>query len=151
MNFPWKNKKRYGLGRRNWRAGTSMMEFAITAPVLLTFVFSSMEFCRMSLIRNLAQDAAYDACRYAMVEGATATEARNKANEILNVIGTQDAVVVINDGQEFGTSTKTIKVDITIPMEKNALILKYMFTNRNIRATISMNMERYSGFYSATQ
>jgi Flp pilus assembly protein TadG len=137
--------------RRNRRSGVTMMEFAVVAPILLMFVFGCFEICRMSLIRNMAIDAAYDACRHSMVEGATAAEATQKAIQVLNQVGTRDAVIVINDGVAFDTKTKVIKVDITIPMDKNAYLLKYFFTNRQIKATISMNMERYSGFYDASK
>jgi len=127
------------------------MEFAIAAPIMLTSVFGTFEMCRMSLIYNMAQDAAYDACRHAMVEGATATEARDKALEVLSLVGAQDVSVVINDGQAFTDKTKQVKVVVTIPMEANALLLRTLFTGREIQSTITMNMERYSGFYDATQ
>jgi hypothetical protein len=136
--------------RRNWGMprGATAVEFAFAAPILLLFVFGAFELSRMSLIRNMAQDAAYDAARFCMVEGATVEEAEIKANETLAMVGAKYATVVINDGEEFDRTTRQIKVSISIPMEGNALLMRYFFIDQFVTAEISLNVERYSGFYN---
>ena len=61
--------------RRVRRDGAAVVEFAISASVLFLIIMGCVELCRMSMLRNLAQDACYEAARYSMVEGATTDEA----------------------------------------------------------------------------
>lgn len=126
------------------------MEFAIAAPVMFLLVFAIFELSRMSLLYSMAQDAAYEACRYSMLEGGTPLEAQVRAAEVLDMVGAQNISVVINDGQPFTNTTQSIKTRVTVPMEDNAFLLRYFFVGKSITAEITLNMERYSGFYSAT-
>ena len=50
----------------------------------------------MNVLRHTADNAAYEAARYAMVPGATAAEAKAKANALLKIIGTRNAVVTVS-------------------------------------------------------
>ena len=133
--------------RRN-RKGTSAVEFAIAGPALLLIIFSSFEFARMSLIRNLAQDAAYEAARYSMVEGSTEAEAIEQANSILNLMGARGTEVVINDGAGI-TGGSTVKVHVSISMYENAFVIPLLYTGRYINAEMELRSERYDGFYNA--
>ncbi len=61
------------------RLGVSTVEFAIVANILFIMILTCMEFARMNMVRNLAQDAAYFGARHAIVPGATAAEAIEQA------------------------------------------------------------------------
>ncbi len=52
------------------------VEFAICFPLLLLFFFAAFEFCRANMIRQTADNAAYEGARRAIVPGATAEDAR---------------------------------------------------------------------------
>ena len=54
------------------RTGATAVEFAIVAPIFYTLVIASLEFGRLNIIRHTADQAAYEAARFAMVPGATA-------------------------------------------------------------------------------
>ncbi len=144
---PPRHRSKGSATRRCSREGATAIEFAFAAPVLLLVVFGAFELARMSLIRNMAQDAAYEACRFCMVEGATAAEAVARAEEVIAMVGAKDVTVVINDGQPFNSASSQIRVNLSIPMESNALLLRYFFTGQYINAQIELNVERYSGFY----
>ncbi len=58
------------------RKGATVVEFAIVANLLMIMILTCMEFARLNMTRNLAQDAAYFAARYALVPGATAEPKR---------------------------------------------------------------------------
>lgn len=105
----------------------------------------------MSLLRNLAQDAAYDAARYAMVEGSTTQEAINKANETLSLFAAQNAEVVINGGQGINSNNSHISVTVTIPMGDNAFFMSQFYNGRDIVEEITLRMERYQGFFDGAQ
>src|SRR3954454_21923431 len=81
--------------RRQGRVGAVAVEFAITAPVFFLFLLAAFEFGWLNVMRHTADNAAYEAARAAMVPGATAADATNKANGLLNIVGARGATVVI--------------------------------------------------------
>lgn len=143
--------RRPGLSRkprrlRN-RQGATLVEFAFVAPVFFMILFICIEFCRLNMIRNLTQDAAYFATRHCMVPGATTQEAIDEANRILSSLGTRGAVVVINDGAGLDEDSSEVKVQITVPVTENALFAPKFTGNINFSATTKMRTERYDGFF----
>ena len=60
--------------RNSDRRGATAVEFALVAQVLFVIVLGAVEFSRLNMIRNLAQDAAYFAARDSMVPGASEAE-----------------------------------------------------------------------------
>ena len=131
------------------RTGAVLVEFALVAPVFLLILFICIEFCRLNMIRNLTQDAAYFATRHCMVPGATAQEAEDEANRILGGMGTRGAVIVINDGAGLDEDSPEVKVQITVPVVENALFAPKFTGNINFSAVTSMKTERYDGFYDS--
>lgn len=145
QRIPATCRRRFGR-----RRGATVVEFAIAAPTLLLVVFSAFEMSRMSMLYHLAQDAAYEACRFSMLEGGTPQEAQIRAAQVLDMVGAQNASIVINNGVPFTNTTTAITTRVTLPMSDNAFLLKYFFTGKSITAEITLNLERYSGFYNAS-
>ena len=92
-----------------------------------------------------------------MMEGASQEEAKAVANTVLARLGTQNADVDINDGQELSGDANTVDVTIEIPVADNALILDKAFVffgltkkwgNETIVSELSMRKERYEGFFN---
>ncbi len=133
--------------RRKNRRGTAAVEFAIAGPALLAILFFSFEFARLSMIRNLAQNAAYEAARYAMVEGATSEEAVERAEEVLRMLATRGAEITINDGEAFDRTTSTVKVHVSVSMEENAFVIPWIYQGRFINTEMELRTEKYAGFY----
>lgn len=130
------------------RHGVAALEFAITAPALFFVVFCCAEFARMSMMRDLASCAAYEAARTSIVEGATVAEAVEEAERVLARLGTAGATVNVNDGVEIDFSTNEIDVAVEIPMEQNAFFFPLFYRDRHITAECTMKTERYKGYYS---
>lgn len=129
------------------RRGATIVEFALVAPIFLLLIFICFEFCRVNMIRNLVQDAAYFAARHAMVPGATEQEAVDEANRILGLMNTRDAAIVINGGNGLDDDSETVSVSITVPMDKNSLIVPKFTGDMDFSSTATMRTERYDGFY----
>lgn len=126
------------------------VEFAMIAPAFLVVVFCSMEFARMSMMRNLAQNAAYESARFTMVEGGTVADAEEKAAEILGRLGTKGAIITINDGKPLAFDSPFVKTEIEIPLDANSLVFpKSMFADKVIYATTTLRTERYRGYYNS--
>jgi Flp pilus assembly protein TadG len=129
------------------RTGAVLVEFAMVIPIFLLIVFTCIEFCRLNMIRNLVQDAAYYASRQCIVPGATSAEAQAEANRILSFMGTRGAIIVINNGAALTESSNEVSVQITVPIAQNALFAPRFITYPNFQATARMRTERYEGFY----
>ena len=123
------------------RRGTTLVEFAIVAPVFFLLLFGSFEFSRLNVIRHTADNAAYEAARIAMVPGATAAEAITEANRILDIVGTRGATVTVNPAT-LGLSTKQITVTIDVPMGQNGWITPRFTGSLNMRAVATLKAER---------
>jgi|SRR4051812_48175351 hypothetical protein len=115
---------------RRSRRGAAAVEFAITAPVFFLFLLAAFEFGWLNVMRHTADNAAYEAARAAMVPGATAADATNKANGLLNIVGARGATVVITPSVITPT-TKDVTVAIDIPMNRNGLIVP-RFTQKTV-------------------
>ena len=141
---------------RNKRRGATAIEFAMMAPAFLVIIGVCAEFTRMSLMRNLAQNAAYQAARFVMTEGATVSDGIEVANEILGRVGTVDAEITINgnDGtdnnNDIEQSTEFITCRIRIPLKDNSLIIpESIIGDTEIEASMTVRTERYRGFFDA--
>ncbi len=135
--------------RRAQRRGATAVEFCLAAPAFLFTIFATFEVSRIVLIRNLMHDAAYDAARFCIVEGATSAEATDRANSILGLVGTRGATVTINDGALLTDATAQVKVDVTVDLGRNSIILPWLFSGKTISSTSVLRAERYNGFYNS--
>ena len=129
------------------RTGATAVEFALIAQVMFLLVFGAIEFSRLHMMRNLAQDAAYFAARDSMVPGATEAEAIAAAEGVLSYMNTQGAQVIVNDGQGLNQQSNEVSVSVSIPIADNALFVSKFVGDKTIVSTATMRTERYDGYY----
>jgi Flp pilus assembly protein TadG len=123
------------------RRGAAVIEFALTAPLFLAFLMAAFEFGWLNVIRHTADNAAYEAARTAMVPGATAAEARSKANSLLSIVGARGASVTVTPAT-VTTNTDEVTVAIAIPMSRNGLILPRFTKATTMRSSSTLRTER---------
>jgi Flp pilus assembly protein TadG len=123
------------------RRGATAVEFALTAPVFFLFLLAAFEFGWMNVMRHTADNAAYEAARTAMVPGATAAEARAKANSLLRIVGTRGATITITPAT-VTTDTEEETVAIDVPMRRNGLIVPRFTKRSTIHAESTLRTER---------
>ena len=119
-----------------------MVEFALVAPVFFLLIVTCIEFCRLNMIRNLAQDAAYYAARRCMVPGATKSEIESMVNRTLSSLGTRGATISVNNGSSLNDSSPTVTVEVRIPIGSNALIMPNFTREIEFRAISTIRTER---------
>ncbi|MFN9971235.1 MAG: TadE/TadG family type IV pilus assembly protein, partial [Phycisphaerae bacterium] len=68
---------------------------AIVLPVFFMLIFAAVEFFRLSMLRQYAENVSYEAARTVIVPGGSATEATAVANDMLNKLGIKNAVVTV--------------------------------------------------------
>jgi Flp pilus assembly protein TadG len=117
------------------------VEFALTAPVFFLFLLAAFEFGWLNVIRHTADNAAYEAARTVIVPGATAAEARAKANGLLNIVGARGARVTVTP-PVLTTDTDQVTVSIDIPMSRNGLIVPRFSSRTTLRSSSTLRTER---------
>ncbi len=128
------------LSKKN-RRGATAVEFAIVAPVFFLVLMSMFEFSRLNVLRNTADNAAYEAARAAMVPGATAADATAEANRLLNVVGARGARVAINPAR-ITRLTDAVSVTIDIPLDQNGWVVPRFTSGRTLTSTSTLRTER---------
>jgi Flp pilus assembly protein TadG len=123
------------------RRGATTVEFALTAPIFFLFLLAAFEFGWMNVIRHTADNAAYEAARTIIVPGATATEARNKANSLLNIVGARGATVTVTPST-VTTETEAVTVAIDVPMSSHGLIVPRFTKNSTVHSESTLRTER---------
>lgn len=126
------------------RLGVSAVEFAIVANILFIMILTCMEFARMNMVRNLAQDAAYYGARHAIVPGATAEEAIEQAELVLSSMLTNGYNVTVN---ELNSDSSEINVNVAVDLSEVALFAPYFLRDAIIETDATMRTERYDHFY----
>jgi Flp pilus assembly protein TadG len=133
-----------GLQQHHTRAGATVVEFAIVAPIFFLFLMASFEFGWLNVLRHTADNAAYEAARAAMVPGATAADAVSKANSILSIIRTRDPQVTVTPAV-IDQNTDHVTVTIDVPAKSNALIVPRFTGTDTIRCSATLRTERING------
>lgn len=126
---------------RRAKRGATTVEFAIAAPVFFLFLLAAFEFGWLNVMRHTADNAAYEAARAAIVPGATAAEAKAKADSILQIVGAKAAQVTITPAV-VTTSTKAVTVEIDLPMSKNGLIVPRFTAKTSLHSESTLKTER---------
>lgn len=128
------------------RSGKVSVEFALTMPVALMLTFGIVEFARVNMIRNTAQNAAYEGARSAIIPGGTAERAATRANLIMSTIYAKNVDVTI-DPPVITDSTPKVKVSISVPLGINMWITPRYFVNQTMVRTCELTRESTnSGF-----
>jgi hypothetical protein len=108
--------------RRHVKRGAAAVEFAVTAPVFFLFL-------------------AYEGARAAMVPGATATDAKAKADSILKIVGARGAKVTITPSALTPTTTE-VTVAVDVPMRRNGLIVPRFTSKTTLHSESTLRTER---------
>jgi Flp pilus assembly protein TadG len=140
MVWPTADRRQPTVSRRD-RRGVAAVEFAFVAPIFFLILVAAFEFGRLNVMRHTADNAAYEAARHAMVPGATADEAAEKARKLLNVVGTRGARITV-DPPVLGPNVDRINVSIEVPLSQNGWITPRMTRAKTIRATSTLATER---------
>jgi Flp pilus assembly protein TadG len=128
------------LQRHKSRRGAVAVEFALTASVLMVFVFASFDYSRTNTVLHTIDNASYEGCRRGIVPGATAQDVRDAANAVLNAASIQGAVITVTPAVILPDSPN-ITVTIDVPIDQNAWITPTFVKNLRFRGTYTLARE----------
>lgn len=123
------------------RRGAMLVEFALTFPVIVLFFFGILEMGRAMLLQHSADTAAYEGARSAMVPGATSTDARNAAIDLLQAanVGTYTITVTPTTIEE---DTALISVRVDVPINENSWVIPSFLTDMTLSSEVTLFTER---------
>jgi hypothetical protein len=123
------------------RRGAVIVEFAITAPILLLLVFGAVEFSRANMLVNTASLAATEGARTGIVPGATAAEVRIAVQRELDVLGIKESTITL-DPPVLSDADQSIGVAVQVPVNaKNGYMIPRFFLGKNVTKVAALRKE----------
>lgn len=148
--------KRWGQGRRlvgkRWRGvrgmrrrGAALVEFAVVAPLLITFLFGIMEFGQLFKVRLTAQQAAREGCRLAVLQSTQKPYTGSgpvvqRIQDVLAAGGVTYSASMLSITEDTA-GDPTVSVNLTIPYSDVALTGFLNTFVTQISGTCSMRKE----------
>lgn len=132
--------------RSERRRGAALVEFAIVAPLLITFLFGIMEFGQLFKVRLTAQQAAREACRLAVLQSTAKPYSSGSSPVVQRIVSVMTAGGVTYDASmlsitEDSAADPTVSVTLTIPYEDVALTGFLSSFVTQVSGTCSMRKE----------
>lgn len=78
---------------QSMRLGAAAVEFAIIAPLMMTFTFGLVEVGRLTMVKSQAIQATREGARLAVLPNAQSSQVIDKVNNALGVLSINSAVV----------------------------------------------------------
>ena len=126
-------------GRKRHRRGATVVEFALTAPLLFLLVMAAIELGRINMILHTTDHAAYEAARAGIVPGADSESIEARAFQVLSTTGVRNAVVTVQP--ESLDDASEITVSVFVPIGGNAWIAPKLYTYDGIQGQATLNRE----------
>ena len=125
--------------RRN-RSGATVVELALTLPVLFFVLFVSYELARANLLRHAARAAAYEGARVGILPGTDVEKIESSVEFVLGTIGVRGAKIKVTPNR-FDARTPNVRVDVEIDATKNFFFAPYFFRNAKFTGDCELSRE----------
>jgi Flp pilus assembly protein TadG len=123
------------------RNGSVTVETAIVLPIVFTFMFSAVDCARLNMLRNSAQNAAYEGVRNAITPGAVAADATTAATKVMTAAGAKNYTITVSP-TTITSTTNTVTVTITVPLKNNSWLSAVANTSKNLVRSCTLNVEK---------
>lgn len=125
------------------RSGVAAVEFAVVSPLLLFFVFATIEITRAIYLQQSLTVAAYEGARVALLpntDPGNVLAASQRILESRKIQGASVKVVPIDfNSADFGDP---IQVEVTAPLGENGFFNRFFSANQMFSGTVTMMKER---------
>ena len=122
------------------RRGAAALEFAVCAPVLLTFVFGIIEFARAVQLQQSVRQAAFEGARAGVALDADASDAVAAATADLAAVGITDATITVTPNPLFYYSP-SVTVTASARPATSGWLLKFFNRSSTISGSITLIRE----------
>ena len=121
------------MNRSKVRTGAAAVEFAVSAPILFMFFFGLWEYSRCEMIRQTAAIAAFEAARMGTVSGATSSEMKSTAENVLARAKLNDVHIAVSPSAFNSTAS------VTVPLDKNSGVTPFFFKGKTINSSFTLS------------
>jgi Flp pilus assembly protein TadG len=128
--------------RKNRRAGATLLEFAVVAPLIFAFFFAAFEYSRVCSLRQTAHQAAFEGARCGIVPGATAEQVQTHVATVLAAVGARQATVTVTPAT-LSNSAPTVTVRISLPIKENSWVPLHFVGDTNLIAQCTLHREMF--------
>ncbi len=118
---------------RQIRSGALTVEFALTAPILLLFLFAIVEFGRVQMIQHTLNNAVYEGARRGMAINSTEAKVRERVLAITTPSAVRNPVITVS------ITPDVVTVSATARLNDNALFSPMFFRDKSLNSTLSLN------------
>ncbi len=125
------------------RTGAVLVEFALAAPITFVMVFALIEFSRVAMLTNTAENAAYEGCRAAIIPGGTAAKAQTAASRLMSSVGAVGATITVTPAN-ITEATTEVTVQISLPLNSNAWFIPTFTRNQTLIKRCKLTRESAS-------
>jgi Flp pilus assembly protein TadG len=122
------------------RNGAAAVEFALTAPILIMFLFAGLEFSRYNMIQQTANNAAFESTRQCILPGAAASDGQTAAQAILSAVGITGGVVTINP-LTITNATISVTTTVAVPTTGNLWVTPIYTGTGTIKGTCTLTSD----------
>ncbi len=128
---------------RSNRSGAAVVELAIIAPLLFLLVFGVLEYGRLVMVQQILTNAAREACRQAVVDGATTASVQATALNYLSNASIQGASASVNpDPPSTANPGDPVSVTVSVSFNQVSWLSTPLYLGgRSLSATSTMPME----------
>lgn len=113
------------------RWGAVLVEFALAAPITFVMVFALIEFSRVAMLTNTAENAAYEGCRAAIIPGGTADKARTAASRLMSSVGAVNPTITVTPAL-ITEATDEVTVEVSLSLNTNAWLIPTFTKNQTL-------------------
>jgi Flp pilus assembly protein TadG len=131
---------------RSRSRGTSAVEMAIVAPVIVTLFMAQIESSRLGMVAQLLTTAAREGCRVAVVPGHTQSDVQTRINNVLAGSGISVGTVTPTapSGYTWNTAPQgtAITVSLSVPYNQVSWLgTPYFLNGATVAASATMSSE----------
>jgi len=125
------------------RTGAVLVEFALAAPITFVMVFALIEFSRVAMLTNSAENAAYEGCRAAIIPGGTAAKAQAAASRLMSSVGAVNPTITVTPAT-ITEATTEVTVEVSLSLNSNAWIIPAFTKNQTLIKRCKLTRESAS-------
>ena len=112
----------------------------MVASLFFFVLFGMLEVSRMNMIRQTANNAAYEGARKCVVPGATSAEATATVQRLLTSIGVSGATITVTPSV-IVSNTPEVTVQVSVPLRTNMWLAPLFMTNVTVGSTCRLTRD----------
>lgn len=126
------------------RTGAAAVEFALVAPLFFMVLFGILEIGRALMAQNALINASREAARFAVLDGATASEVVATAESASNLGFITNPQVVLEPAGLAANGNNLVTVTVSVPFDQISwLPMPGYLSGKTLSASTTMRRESY--------